>query len=245
MRTLCILPLLLLTGFTWANPQSPTLTLSALAWQGLAQDEQNYLQRKHVIETVAADSFGVIIDNQGIDQSTPGTQVGAALGSTVAGAAYIDRAFRGNHHGYSALAHLGVAIIGGVVGSALDRGPRNQYYFRYAIRLGNGSVVYQDTVASTPFRHPIGVCVDVPAMTVHADQRLCEQSADTLRATYLGKKKFEDARAEAEFVRDGTVTPVQVRAPTGTLVTCKPALLAPMQTTAEKCEAMRGTIYED
>lgn len=163
----------------------PSLKVSGLAWNGLGEEEKATLQRKFMVEPLPADSFGTIIDNQAIDRSTPGTNGGAALGTMIGSAAYIDRAFSGNNN-YSALANLGVAILGGVVDSALiDRPAQSQYQSRYAIRLANGSISYQDAYSVDPFRHPIGVCVSVPDIQILAEQHLCSQTTGSLRAAHM------------------------------------------------------------
>lgn len=88
------------------------------------------------------DTFGTIIDNQGVNESTSGTSGGAILGGAVANAAYIDNAIKGGN--YSAKNQLAVGILGAVLGSTLDSKPNAQYHFRYAVRLGNGNIKYFD-----------------------------------------------------------------------------------------------------
>lgn len=104
--------------------------------------------------------FGIVIDNQGINESSPGTNGGAFLGSAIGNAAYIDHSFRPGNN-YSALTQLGAGIIGAILGSQLDSPAVSQYHFRYALRLHNGEIVYRDSVQQDAFRHPAGVCLRI------------------------------------------------------------------------------------
>jgi hypothetical protein len=187
------------------------------------------------------DAFGVILDNQGVNESTNGTTIGANLGGSIANAAYIDNAIKvGN---YSAKNQLAVGIIGAIVGSTLDRRPNTQYHYRYAVKLNSGNIKYVDEVTNDPFRHPVGICISVPNIAL-INQQLCTQSAAILRSMYL-----ESPQTKAPV----TLAPVSVTqsenvsanftSDTGTLpslINCKLGTLAPVRTSVEKCELIKG-----
>ncbi len=221
-----------------------TLKVSALAWSGLSAGEKAILQSQHYIETVGPEAFGTIIDNQAVDRSTPGTNSGAALGGLVGGAAYIDRSFKGNNN-YSALTHLGVALLGGMIGSALDRPAQALYQFRYAVRLGSGAIVYQDAFSGDAFRHPVGICVSMPTVSVLAEQHLCTHTTESLRGAYL-LTAIPPPQAQPPPPRAVLAEASLAEAPPSpdSLVTCRLKNLAPTRTTADKCTLVNGVISE-
>lgn len=172
------------TVLTSAPPKQSLsqIKVSQSAWVALTPFEREYIQRSHIVDLAELDSFGVIIDNQGVNESTPGTTGGANLGGAIGNAAYIDNAIKGGN--YSAKNQLAAGILGAILGSSLDSRPNAQYHFRYAVKLGNGNIQYFDEVKGDAFRHPAGVCVSVPNIAL-IDQQLCSQTAIILRATYL------------------------------------------------------------
>ena len=89
------------------------LKISQSAWLALTPSERELIQKKHVVDLADQDSFGIIIDNQGVNESTGGTTGGANLGGAIANAAYIDNALKGGN--YSAKSQLAVGIVGPLV----------------------------------------------------------------------------------------------------------------------------------
>lgn len=171
-----------------ATAPTPTKAIAHLSqenWDALSAEEQDKLKQLYAVRTYAADRFGVITDVQTIDQSTPGTSGGAALGGAVASAAYIDRSLRGNS--YSAGANLAVGLLGAILGSAADSAPVQQYKTRYTVKLADGEVQYFDEVKADAFRHSSGVCIHVPEITL-ATQNLCNQTAESVRKRYTTQK---------------------------------------------------------
>lgn len=238
----------LMNPFALAVAQ-PILKVSSVAWQGLTPDEKSFIQGRYVVESVTSDAFGLIIDNQGVDKSTPGTSGGAVLGEAVGSAAYIDKAFSGGN--YSAKNHLGALLLGGLVGSALDSRPQSQYHFRYALKLGNGSIVYQDSYSSEPFRHPVGICVLLPAITIAPEQHLCTQTTETLRGANVPSNVVQTALPIVPTIGATSKTIAPVKAPSAEfdskseLVSCRLNSLAPVRTTPEKCKLINGVVLND
>lgn len=217
--------------------------ISQSAWLSLTPTERELIQNKYIVELAEQDTFGVIIDNQGINESTAGTSGGASLGGAVANAAYIDNALKGGN--YSAKSQLAVGILGAILGSTLDSKPNVQYHYRYAVRLGNGNIKYFDEVKTDPFRHPAGICVSVPNIIL-VDQQLCAQTAALLRTIYL-----EDPAAMVRGVPAvETLTSLDTRPVQGVgaeinsspvQINCKLGTLAPVRTSVEKCELIKGS----
>ena len=163
-------------------PVQAVLRISQGVWEELTDDERARLRSKQDIVLLREDQYGVIIDAQGQDQSSPGTVGGAVIGSSVANAAYVDHALRGGN--YSATTQLALGLVGAMIGSSLDAKPTAQFQFRYTVRQGDGEIKYFDEFKSAPFRHSVGVCVLLPDLSL-VTQHLCTQTAAAVRARYL------------------------------------------------------------
>lgn len=240
-----ILALLLLVSGTASAQQ--LIKVSQPVWASLAQHERDAIQQRYLIDVAGAESFGVIIDNQGVDESTSGSNAGSNLGIAVGNAAYVDRAFRDGN--YSAKGQLGAMLLGGLVGAALNTAPVSRFHYRYTVRLGDGNIQYIDEVSSDPFRHPVGVCVNLPMISLAADQGLCSQNPAWVRATYIGESvepiNRTIQRNIAVYAEPAmTNSPPSVAGSPSELVDCKPSSLAPIRTTAEKCKLINGKIVQ-
>lgn len=212
----------------------PSLSVPEDVWQALSATERATVQKTHLVETVPAGSYGLLMDNQAVDRSDPGSNAGAALGSAVAQAAYIDRSI--NHGNYSAKTQLGIALVGMLVGSSFDRPAQAQYQFRYAVKMPDGSIAYHDKMSWDPFRHPSGACVMVPGIELAPNQKLCTITVEMLRSEYIKAKEDLSHETQKELLQ----TP-----PTGGLVTCKIGAVAPVVTTSEKCNLINGRVVND
>lgn len=250
-RAVCSVGLTLLTASASAQP---VLRVAAPVWATLSEPERAAVQRRFLVDVSPAESAGVIVDNQGIDQSTPGNQAGSALGHAYGSAAYVDRAISSGS--YSARSHLGASLLGGLLGAALDQKPVSQYRFRYAVRLLDGNIRYYDIVSYEPFRHPPGVCVLTPSVTLSPDQLLCSQTPANFRATYLRSPEVPTTflapvtPPAAASMPATAPTGAIVGAPEGTgsgdvLVNCKPNSLPVVRTTAAKCRMIQGVQLDD
>lgn len=227
------------------------LKVAEPVWAGLTQSDKDFIQKSYLVAVTPLNGFGTIIDTQGVNESTPGTNGGTALGSAVANAAYIDTAIRGGN--YSAKSQLGAIILGGVLGSTLDSKGTSRFHQRYAVRLGDGSIQYFDQVSSDPFRHPVGVCVTVPDVAIAPDQQLCSQSVASLRTRFLGQPPIAPS---TQAISAAPVVNLDDRGATGApqiapavadsteFVNCKVNSLAPVRTTSEKCRLINGRTVE-
>jgi hypothetical protein len=241
-----LLLLVLLTCVSSATSAQQLLRVVQPVWAGLTQPERDAIQQRYLIELVSPEIFGIIIDNQGVDESTAGSNAGSNLGIAVGGAAYIDKAFRDGN--YSAKGQLGAMLLGGLVGAALDRPPESRFHYRYSVRTGDGNIQYIDAVSSEPFRHPVGVCVSLPIIALATDQQLCAQTLAGFRSSYLGTPLDGAAPVVSRGSPNNHVpAPLvsrTVELPLSDLVDCKPNSLAPIRTTAEKCKLINGKIIQ-
>ena len=238
-RSLLIGTLILL--FSISATAQQLIKVSQSAWLELTSTERELIQKKYIIDLADQDAFGVIIDNQGVNESTSGTTLGANLGSSIANAAYIDNAIKGGN--YSAKNQLAIGIIGAIVGSTLDRRPNARYHYRYTIKQNNGNIKYIDEVTIDPFRHPVGICVSLPNIAL-INQQLCTQTAAILRSIYLDLPviKVPVSQVVEPVTLNANVSPLMA-ADTGALtplINCKLGTLAPVRTSAEKCELIKG-----
>ena len=152
---------------------SQVINIPNTLWSKLSSDEKHLVSEKLNVNIVQSSSFGKIIDTQTLNESTPGTNIGSQLGSALASASYIDNAFSGNTIDYSAKSHLGMSVLGAVVGSTLDKRPVSKFLTRYTIKLNNGNIKYVDDAREKGFRHSIGVCVYLSPFRL-SPQELCE-----------------------------------------------------------------------
>ena len=244
MRLLLLVLIMCASGSAAAQQ---LLKVAQPVWAGLAQHERDAVQQRYLIEVASPESFGIIVDNQGVDESTPGSNAGSNLGMAVGNAAYIDKAFRDGS--YSAKGQLGAMLLGGLVGAALDRPQVSRFHYRYTVRMGDGNIQYIDEVSQDPFRHPVGVCVNLPVITIAGDQQLCAQNLAWFRSTYLGTPVDNVARIApvGNVVLSRSIDTEVVSASSGSpadLVNCKLNSLAPVRTTVEKCKLINGSIVQ-
>jgi hypothetical protein len=217
--------------------QADVIKVSSSAWEALMPAEQAAIKGMHLVDVRPAGSFGLVIDVQGLDESIPGSNAGSALGSSFAQAAYIDRAFKPGNN-YSATNQLAIGILGAVIGSSMNRPTIPQYHLRYALKMGDGEIVYRDTVQSDPFRHAPGICLDLSSM-VPGPQVLCRQTAADIRQQYLAATPPASSPIAAA-TPNVTVPPPE--RPALEKVECKAANVAPVVITADQCNAIGGKI---
>jgi len=165
------------------SPSKKSIQLDSAIWDSFSQEDQARIQEKYETVIVSPEEYGVVTDVQGVNQSTPGTNAGAAIGGAVASAGYIDHSLRGGS--YSALAHLAVGLLGAIVGSSMDKAPISQFQFRYTVKRGDGEIQYFDEMKSNSFSHSVGVCVLIPSLTL-VSQQLCQQTPESVRSRFLG-----------------------------------------------------------
>ena len=139
-----------------ANP----LKITSEVWSQIVEEDRNALIRLYAVEILPPSSVGKIVDAQVVNESTSGTNAGSMIGGAVGSAAYIDRSFRGNNN-YSAMGHLGVSLLGMVVGGIVDQPARSQFHTRYTIKMPDGTLKYHDEISASQFRKSVGDCVNI------------------------------------------------------------------------------------
>lgn len=182
--------------------------ISESLWNSLTAKEKIHVSNALQANLIPTTSMGVIIDAQTLDQSQPGTSAGAQLGAAFGSAAYVDSAFSGNNVDYSAKKHLGVTLLGSLLGASVDKSPVSSFRTRYTIKLQDGNVQQIEEETSNQFRQVVGLCVFLAPFRV-ANQQLCSMTkADLLvmaenqqsarQATLLPQTKLEQAAPVAE-----------------------------------------------
>ena len=173
--------MLLASSFNEAGAQQ-IIKLSNHHWLELNKYERDSIQQKYVVNLIDQNSFGTVVDSQAINESSSGSNAGSSLGRAFGNASYVDKALKSGN--YSARDQLGANLFGALIGSAFNSDPVARSHFRYAVKLSGGDVKYIDQVKSDAFRHPVGICVSLPALDL-IDQQLCTQTLQTIRTTYL------------------------------------------------------------
>jgi hypothetical protein len=158
------------------------IKLSNHHWLELNKYERDSIQQKYVVNLIDQNSFGTVVDSQAINESSSGSNAGSSLGRAFGNASYVDKALKSGN--YSARDQLGANLLGALVGSAFNSDPVARFHFRYAVKLSGGDIKYIDQIKSQAFRHPVGICVSVPALDL-IEQQLCTQTLQTIRNTYL------------------------------------------------------------
>jgi hypothetical protein len=208
------------------------------AWNGLTDSEKAAIKKSHLINVRPADAFGLVVDTQGVNESTPGSSAGAAIGASFAEAAYIDHAFKPGNN-YSAKNQLAIGILGALVGSTMDRPAVAQYHYRYAIKMSDGEIGYRDAVQSDPFRHAAGVCLDLSNLTP-APQIMCRQTTDDIRRKYLAEGRPPTVPPPILSASPAPVERPAAPQASGKLE-CKAANVAPVFVTPEQCISIGGS----
>lgn len=161
-------------------------------WNNLTAKEKSQVSNALEVNLVSTATMGVIMDVQTLDQSQAGTNAGSQLGAAFGSATYVDKAFSGDNVDYSAKKHLGVALLGGVLGSAADRAPVSSFRTRYTIKLQDGSIQHVEKETPNQFRHAAGLCVFLEPFRI-ASQQLCSMTKADLLATAGNKQSAHQA----------------------------------------------------
>jgi hypothetical protein len=236
-----IVPALILPKFVFS--QERNLLVQRPIWLELSSQEKIALQDNYLVQIIELDAFGMIIDNQGINESTSGTNIGSNLGGMVGNAVYVDKAI--NSGNYSAKSQLAAILVGGMLGSSLDTKGTAQYRFRYTIKLGTGNVNYIDEVKEEPYRHSIGVCVSIPNIAL-IDQQLCAQTLESIRIKYLTKNlgSLDSSSSDQKNAMSKVNIDDKLQITKPAKVNCKLGTQAPVLTTSEKCALIKGSVLE-
>lgn len=159
------------------NKLTVGLLLNERIWSEFSKSERAAMLEKFPqLEIVPAASVGRIQSVQGVDRSTAPTNAGTVLGSAVGQAAYIDHALRPGNN-YSAKGHLGVALLGAIIGSGFDSAGQRKFIFNYAIKTMDGEIREVRVESTDEFTRPVGQCVKLPDVEP-VESALC--SADKL-----------------------------------------------------------------
>ena len=161
-------------------------------WNSLNAKEKNHVSDALEVNLVSTASMGVIMDVQTLDQSQAGNNAGSQLGAAFGSAAYVDNAFSGNNVDYSAKKHLGVALLGGVLGSAADKAPVSSFRTRYTIKLQDGNIQHVEEETPNQFRHSVGLCVFLEPFKI-VNQQLCSMTKADLLAAAENKQSVRQA----------------------------------------------------
>lgn len=171
---------------------SASFDVSEALWNNLTAKEKSQVSNALEVNLVSTASMGIIMDVQTLDQSQAGNNAGSQLGAAFGSAAYIDKSFSGGNVDYSAKKHLGVALLGGVLGSAADRAPVSSFRTRYTIKLQDGNIQHVEEETHNQFRHSVGLCVFLGPFRI-INQQLCSMTKADLLAAAENKQSAQQA----------------------------------------------------
>ena len=159
---------------------APTFKVSQYQWGEFTSSEKESIRKKvpH-LEVIPSSEVGTILSAQVVDFSTQGTESGAALGSTVGQAVYVDKAIQSSN--YSATTQLGAAVLGAAIGSTIDSNPVRRYVLNYGLKTVDGEVVEVKVVTTEQFTRPVGQCVSIPAVVPVPNSLCSSQTVKLLR----------------------------------------------------------------
>lgn len=206
-------------------------------WNNLTAKEKSQVSNTLEVNLVSTASMGIIMDVQTLDQSQAGTNAGSQLGATFGSAAYVDKAFSGDNVDYSAKKHLGVALLGGVLGSAADRAPVSSFRTRYTIKLQDGNIQHVEEETHNQFRHSVGLCVFLEPFRI-VNQQLCSMTKADLLAAAENKQSARQALQLPQAKLEQAVPIVEDAVTVRCKVGENSATLLPKST----CDALGGLI---
>jgi hypothetical protein len=176
-----------------------TLTLPQHIWDSLEAGQKDVISERYIVNVIPGSSYGIILDAQTMNQSTPGTTSGSQLGGAYGSAIYVDRAFSGKNRNYSATDNLTAGIIGAMIGSLADKPPQAVYRTRYTIQDGNGGVSYVEETKADAFRHSVGLCVALsPLRLIDLDRCRITREQFLTKINLLPNPSAPIGRSEAE-----------------------------------------------
>jgi hypothetical protein len=170
--------------------KSEILLVSQKAWDYLGQAEKEELQSKGTIEVLPNTSVGTVVQVQQLNEFTPGSNVGSAIGERVAVANYVD-----NTNNISGKGLLGAQLGGALLGSFFNSDPKQRVFERYTIKTIDGDLVNIDKERNpAAFSIPNGTCLEIANMQT-LDQSVCDGTASKLKEKYLKQAQMVTAPA--------------------------------------------------
>ncbi len=173
-----------------------------------------------MLEVIELEEVGKIVSSQVINRSTPGSNYGSQLGSSIGQAAYIDQAIAGGS--YSAMGQLGFGILGAVLGSSMNTDSQARFIINYGVQVFDGSVKSIQTYTPDESANPIGQCIWAHTLR-EAPNHLC---TDTL-VGFLNRIK--------SFHKENTDNIVNS-------VNCRIEKIGSVKISREECSTLNGSI---
>jgi hypothetical protein len=247
--------ILLAFGFISKSHAADMLNVPQHIYDGLTADQRKVLGDRYTVNVLEGKSYGLIIDSQGLNESTRGTTAGSQLGSRVASAAYVDNAFAGSprNWNYSASGHLAAQLAGAVIGSMADKPGEARYRTRYTIKTGVGGVEYVEENRSDALRHFVGICVTTrPIKPIEFDT--CNQTREQFLSkfavlfpssqvpqTVAQPNSASAAMAPPPAPMPSPAVPIQQSATVADdIIQCKIGLSSPVRVSTSVCDSAGG-----
>ena len=225
----------------------PTLNVSHDVWATLTIAHRNSVTSRYTVEVSEKGRFARIVYVQPVNESTAGTNAGAQLGSALGQAQYIDKSSWSN---YSARGQLGAAILGGLLGSALDARPQTVYRLVYTLKSGDGSIRVVERVSGSQIHIAPGLCIDTTVFTPVSDELCGIAWPEEIRAVLesaggSGQAPSRSSPGQAISTQSSASTqqPPITLISRDDLIYCRFGPTSTVQTSAVKCLQAGGTIH--
>lgn len=140
--------------------EAQSVKVNQLVWSDFSASERvSILAKFSDIEVIPTDSVGTIQSVQVVNRSVAASNNGAALGSVLAQAAYIDHAAKGTSANYSAKTQVGAALLGAAAGATLDTPSHTRFLLNYGIKTADGQIHEVHIESDDELVKPSGQCV--------------------------------------------------------------------------------------
>ena len=213
-----------------AVASSPAVLVNQKIWSEFSAEEKIGLASRFPnIEVIPIETVGAIQSSQVVNRSTAATHGGALIGSAVGQASYIDRAFKGSGSNYSAISHLGVALLGGAIGSMLDAPGQTKFLISYGIRTADGQVREVRVESGEEIALPVGRCVYLQNLS-EAPASLC-----------IGEK-FQFLKQLSEIGKPNNERQVSKSSPLPVTVACRVPNVGLLTLEPMACNQLEGVV---
>lgn len=209
MKNLYIFLILIFAGVVSAQQVEKftiNIKISTALWDEFNKDERVLIISKFPeMEIISSENIGVIQSAQIVDRSISGSNHGAALGSAVGQAMYIDRAISNSGSNYSAITQLGAGILGSMLGSSLNRKPQRNFIINYAVKSIDGHMREVRQQSADEFTKLVGQCVSIPDLNTISNLLCSDTKIQFLRRI----SAIATAPSDAILMRENSEPPAK------------------------------------
>lgn len=253
IKTVQVLMFCFFLGQVCTAASAEVLNIPQHIWDGLQIQQRTLIGERFVVNVREGNGYGVIIDAQSLNESTPGSNAGSKLGAAIGSSTYVDNAFSGSprNWNYSATGHLTAQLAGALIGSLANQQAQARFRTRYTIKNGNGGVEYVEEIKSDAFRHTVGLCVSLgPIRPIEVDTCSVTNEQFLAKYSWLGNTVQQVAPFSTPQINAGLASANELQAQSQVNQTesanekiyCRFGMATPVRVTVSVCESASGTV---